>query len=242
MSLSKKLLVGVASAAIVIVIIVVGTIRAKRSFFYPNPPKLPPVVAQSTDELLSRLQSVLQDKAPEVARRLQPGISDQQIGALETKGNFRLPEDLKAFYRWHNGMSTNDWRDFVPGNFFWPLEDVLAERAALAAQLKTNTPAQRRAYQIFAGHRNTWLTILPDGAGDGYFYDPERNSFFYHFAENGSYHWFPSFRNFLAGVIECYETGAFFTTNAANRVQLEEDYERSGKIWNRLGANNHSDE
>lgn len=242
MSLKVKILLGLGVAVVLIAVLVVGGKKATRSFFYPEIPTLPPVVAQSTEELLSRLQPLLEQKAPEVARVLQPGISDEQIQALESKGRFRLSGELKALYRWHNGMSTNGWLNFIPGHFFHPLEEVVAGRLGLEAQVKANTRAQRAAFEIFAGHTKTWVMILDDGAGDGYFFDPERNSFFYHFAETASYQWYPSLRNFLAGVIECYETDAFYSTNVTNSVRLEEDYERSAKVLNRFGASNYTQE
>ena len=53
---------------------------------------------------------------------------------------------------------------------------------------------QRIAYEVFAGHKNGWITILDDGAGDGYFYDEARRrsggSFFYCFTEDGVYRFF----------------------------------------------------
>ena len=78
---------------------------------------------------------------------------------------------------------------------------------------------------------------LDDGAGDGYFYDPERTdaegAFFFHFAEVGYYIWFPSLRNFLSGVIECYRTQAIKV--AADGKSLEEDFDRTEKVWSRFG-------
>jgi hypothetical protein len=242
MSLKRKILLTAGILAVLAVGLIVGGRKAFRSFLYPKPPPLPPVVAQSSGELLRRLQVLLDQKAPEVARVLQPGISDEQIRALETKGKFQLSEDLKALYRWHNGMSTNGWLDFIPGHFFHPLEAVVDRRLGLQAQVAANTRVQRAAYRLFAGHMDNWVMILDDGAGDGYSYDPQRNSFFYHFAETASYHWFPSARNFFAGVIECYETGAFYSTNVTNSIRLEEDFDRTAKIWDRFGASNYIEE
>ena len=71
-----------------------------------------------------------------------------------------------------------------------------------------------------------------------WFYDPKRSEkegpFFYNFAEAGYYQWFPSFRSFLAGVIECYEQRAYRVI--ADGTGLEEDSERSESIWKRYGA------
>jgi hypothetical protein len=48
----------------------------------------------------------------------------------------------------------------------------------------------------------------------------------------GYYVWFPSFRNFLAGVIECYETGAFRISE--DGASLDQDFARADRIWQRL--------
>src|SRR5262249_11722112 len=96
-------------------------------------------------------------------------------------------------------------RGLLPGQRFVPLAEVVAERSLIRRQ-------SGAAFRVFAGHRKGWLHVLDDGAGDGYFYDPERTdaqgAFFFHFAEINHYVWFPSLRNFLSGVIECYQTQA----------------------------------
>jgi hypothetical protein len=77
---------------------------------------------------------------------------------------------------------------------------------------------------------------LDDGAGDGYFYDPKRSdsegAFFRYFAEMSYYLWFPSLRNFLAGVVECYESQAVKVS--ADGKSLDEDCDRTEKIWTRF--------
>jgi hypothetical protein len=89
---------------------------------------------------------------------------------------------------------------------------------------------------VFAGHRSGWVQVLDDGAGDGYFYDPTRTdaegAFFHYFAEERYYLWFPSLRNFLAGTIECYESQAVKV--AAEGKSLDEDFDRTQKIWERF--------
>lgn len=81
-----------------------------------------------------------------------------------------------------------------------------------------------------------WVNILNDGAGDGYFYDSKRTdaegAFFYHSAETGYYQWFPAFRNFLSGVIECYETDSI--KPSTNGKSLDEGTDRTCQIWVRL--------
>jgi len=226
----KIILTACVLAAGVVVVAILAAPSMQRSFFYPKPRSLPPVVGETTVQLLARLQATLETNAPLVAQSLQPGLSDAQISELETQGGFRLSGDLRALYRWHNGMPTNSTVGLLPGQRFVPLDEVVAERALMRQQSSV-------AFRVFAGHRKSWLHILDDGAGDGYFYDPERTdaqgAFFFHFAEVGHYIWFPSLRNFLSGVIECYQTQAVKV--ATDGKSLDEDSGRTEKIWRRLG-------
>jgi cell wall assembly regulator SMI1 len=242
MTRTQKILVsGLALVALaflfVVGIFLVGPFL-QRSIFYPKPQTLPPVVAETTPELLARLGSLLETNAPSVARALQPGLSLDQIAALESEGGFRLTEDLRALYRWHNGVATNSSLGLLPGHHFPPLDEQVRERAHVRTEVASSTGAQRAFYAMFTGHRTDWLEVFPDGAGDGYFFDPHRSeaegSFFYHLTEEGYYVWFPSFGNFLSGVIEGYETGVIKASTDGS--SFDQDYDRSEKIWQRLAT------
>ena len=101
---------------------------------------------------------------------------------------------------------------------------------------------QRAAFGVFAGHRRSWITLFDDGCGDGYFFDPKRKpqegAVFYSFAEDGSYVFFPSLGNLLAGAAKCYEVGAFSWTNGPSGPHLEEDFNQSRKVWDEFGSSN----
>lgn len=232
----KLLLAAIASVTVIVVALMLGGPSIQRSVFYPKPQGLPPVVSQSTEQLLARLQSVLEINAPLVASALQPGLSDAQLSALEAQGGFRLSEDLRALYRWHNGLATNSTVGLLAGQRFVPLEEVVRERALVGQQVASGSALQRAAISAFAGHRRGWVQVLDDGEGDGYFYDPKRadaeGAFFHHFAEGGYYLWFPSLRNFLSGVIECYESRAVRV--ATDGRSLDEDFDLTQKIWERF--------
>lgn len=241
---SKLMLAGAVLAIGVTAGLKFGVPSLPRSLFYPKPRKLPPTVSQSVEQLLAQLQAALETNAPAVAKALQPGLSETQISALEARGGFRLPHDLRALYLWHNGMATSSTLCLLPGQRFLSFEQCVTERVSVRQQTGAAPLVQRTALAVFAGHRRSWVHVLDDGAGDGYFYDPERTeangAFFYHMAEGGYYVWFPSFRNFLSGVIECYETRC--VRLAADGRGL--DWESSGteKIWQRLGRASASQE
>lgn len=214
--------------------------KAIRSFLYLSPSAMPPVVEESAEQLLQRLEIVLRERAPTIADSLQPGLTKEQISEIESRYNIRLTDDLRSFYRWHNGMSATGPRDFIPGHRFLPLEEAAKQRASLHEQLQSATVLQRISSAVLIGHRIDWLPVLDDGSGNGYFYDPDRSdqegAFFYHFAEDIDYFFFPSVRNFLAGAIECFEADAYRVSDDA--AYLNEDYDQTFRIWHQYGKRN----
>ena len=183
---------------------------------------------------ISRFERALGKYAPEVLGALQPGLSDGQIAAIMTNYGLLLTEDLAALYRWRNGSARTTQFELIPGHRFVPLEEAAQMRVDLRRQASSTSLAQRLAYAVFAGHRTEWLTVLEDGCGDGYFYDPARRrhagSFFYCFAEDRSYRFFASIGSFLAGAAECYETGVY---RPGPRGRISEDFEQSLSLWQR---------
>jgi cell wall assembly regulator SMI1 len=237
----------IVTAVIVILIALAMWVRsAKNDFFYPEPPPasaMPPVVKETMDELLAKLDGVFLAKAPATAAALQPGLTDAQIDALEQQGGFVLTQEMRALYRWHNGMTAAGpglLAEFIPIHRFIPLDEAVRQRAMYQQQVSNLSLSQRAAHGAFAGHRDDWLGVFEDGAGDGYYYDPARRDraghFFYNFAEDASYEYFPSLRNFFAGVIECYETGVYFP--AAGRTGIDADYAKAAAVYARYGAAN----
>ncbi len=70
-------------------------------------------------------------------------------------------------------------------------------------------------------------------------FDPGRSesegSFFFCFAEDIDFVFFPAFRNFLAGTVEGHETQVFgFGKRGAETL----DFNREMKLWERYGARN----
>jgi cell wall assembly regulator SMI1 len=231
---------------ICVAILLVGLLlvpRAMRNSLYPVASKMPPVVDQSIDDIVAKIEREMEVKAPKVLAEFQSGLSESEISKHERDAGVTLPDDIKALYRWHNGSATRDPRicGLIPGNRFMPLDEALGSKRIITNQL-ANAGAQQAAFNVFAGHTKSWITLFDDGAGDGYFFDPKRKAsegaVFYHFAEDASYVFFPSVKNLLAGAAKCYEQGAFSWKTNENGICLVEDFERSQKIWQEFGASN----
>jgi cell wall assembly regulator SMI1 len=205
---------------------------------------MPPEVSQRIGEILNKLEGVMQTKAPGVLVELKQGLSDTEIAALENKSGIRLPEEVKALYKWHNGCATRNPLNCgpIPGHRFVPLDEALGANSIISNQVAKATGVQRAAFEMFAGHTKSWLPLFDDGASDGYFFDPTRKAsegaVFYHFAEEAHYVFFPSVKNLMAGIVKCYEQDAFAWKTNESGTGLMEDFVRSEKVWKEFGASN----
>ncbi len=209
-----------------------------REFFYPKPPHMPKVVDRPTEDILKDLDKVLAEKAPSVAIQLQPGLSPRKIDELEKKAGIELTDELRALYMWHNGCSTGSNQDFIPGHLFLSLDTTIKKYLACRQQLKSETILQRIASDVFAGYMDDWITIFGDLFGDGYFYDPNRKNnegcIFYHITEDVYYFFFPSLKNLLTAITECYKQDAYSQVSGSNT--LKQNYEHSKRIFAEFGA------
>jgi cell wall assembly regulator SMI1 len=207
--------------------------RALRNMLYPRAPLMPAAVPETADKLLARYEQILRKQAPQLLAATQPGLSDAQIDALEKEHHFTLPPDLRALYRWRNGTSSG--LDVFADHRFVPLDEALTERAAVG---EGAAPAGFVA-RMFVSHREGWIEVITDPAGDGYYFDPARSesegSFFFCFAEDAQFVFFPAFRNFLAASVEGHETQVLsFGELGAETL----DFDRAQKLWERFGASN----
>jgi cell wall assembly regulator SMI1 len=234
------LLVVIAALIVVLVVRIGGRMLLPApGELYPRAPAMPPAVPEPVEDLLERFERILRDRAPDVLASMQPGLTDVRIDELQSKHGFVLPHDLRALYRWRNGSPRDSRLDVFADHQFVALDEALSARDIYRRQSEDDTPAQRRAHATFSGHRDEWLDLIVDLAGDGYFFDPGRSeaegSFFFCFAEDGSYVFFPTFRNFLAATIAGHESGVLkFASHGAETV----DYVRARELWCRYGAAN----
>lgn len=198
---------------------------------------MPAATIESVESLLARYERFLMNRGPAVLASLQPGLDNAAIDSLESMHAFKLPRDLRMLYRWRNGTARASRLDAFPDHRFIPLDEAIAERDSLHAQVARATREQREAHDTYAGHRSSWLGIIMDSAGDGYFFDPlraeQQGSFFFSFAEDGTYIFYPAFRNFLAAIVQGNESGVFTIGESGAETV---DFNRAQALWNRYGA------
>jgi cell wall assembly regulator SMI1 len=206
---------------------------------YPPAPPMPPVVQEGMDRLLAKYERILAEHAPKVLATLQPGLTNAQIDALEAAHRIKLTPDLRSLYRWRNGTPRAAYVDVFPDHEFVPLDQALQTREALRRHRKSESPELQELTAPYVGHRDAWLGLIVDLAGDGCFFDPERSeaegSFFFCFAEDLRYVFFPSFRNYLAALVEGNESGVFrFGASGAETV----DFHRARTLFRKYGSEN----
>lgn len=238
----QKISIGIIVAVIILAALVFPARMAMQNVFYPMARPMPPVVSDSMPTILVRLETVLKTNALQVLDGLQPGLSPQDIQKLEQQYHATIPDDLQMIYEWHDGARhtvTYVGDDFIPLYRFVPLEEALTETASAMANA---TPAQRVFYNLLLGYRNSWIYLFDDGSGNGYWFDPKRKpsqgAVFYNFTEDGEYTFFPSPKNLMAGIADCYAQGIFRVKPGTSPPQLDEDLDRSPKVWAEYGESN----
>lgn len=78
------------------------------------------------ETLWNRIKAVLQEIAPELLKQLNPGISQKEIEILEAAIGTKLPEDMVAFYKVHNGQDRES-AGLINGEELLSLERVYDE-------------------------------------------------------------------------------------------------------------------
>ena len=179
----------------------------------PNPHSLPPEVPQSLSEELARLERLLATHAPHALASLRPGLTPDEIKALEKSSGLALTDDLRTLYAWHDGIDETSQQTLFFMYDFPPLESLIAARDAMAKQAKSENLIERVAMAQVARTTGRWIGIFPDGAGDGYYVDPTghggKGTVFCNMMEDSEFVIYPSLKNLIAAISDTYEAGLY---------------------------------
>lgn len=206
--------------------------------FYPAAPPMPPVVTTPMSTLLSEYESFLMKEAPHVIASLQPALTVDEITEFESKYDIALSPDLRELYQWRNGTPANVTANAFPYLWFVPLDTALRGRSAKHRQLEQLDPRLREIQDEWISHTYPWIGVILDPAGDGYYFDPERQESegsFFHFSATGPYVFYPSVRNYIAEVVEQLRTEQLYSEESgiASRIL---SYQEEEAIINRFGT------
>lgn len=216
---------------------VLGDLEAsiESGFQYPQAPAMPPIVTESLPEVLSRLDKIVQEKSPKTAATLRPGLSAEQIRGLEEEFSVTLTEELRQLYQWHDGQDLTAGIPLTASDQYVPLRDVLMARKHLNQSIQAQQFATLRQLAELQKDR---LNILQNGAGDGYSVDlgrqPEEGATFYSVHDDFSWVFYPSLKNLVAAIAECYKTSAYpIDLSSPDATKL---WERADQIHTKYGV------
>lgn len=113
---------------------------------------------------LATLDKLLSALRPGFYEKLQPGLTDQEIKALQEQYDVELPEDVIALYKWKNGQQNDCYEAFINNSMFMPLEEVLESSAELSSMIGYD-------FEIENWWHKDWLPLFHNGGGDHTCYD-----------------------------------------------------------------------
>ena len=171
----------------------------------PMTSEMPAVIEEDMDEIMHEFETEAIKNQPSIEASLRPGINDEKLMEAETALGAPLHPEMRTFYRWHDGLAGG--LQLFPGYEFYSLEEAIQTNEEL------NQAYKEKGMQFFMAHEASWLILFPDPAGDGYYYDYKqdyaRGGVFFNFRESAYYLYFPSIKNLLAALTECYRQGAY---------------------------------
>jgi cell wall assembly regulator SMI1 len=108
---------------------------------------------------LAKLDRLLQKIRQPYYEKLNPGLTDQEIQALEQKYQLILPESLRLLYQWKNGQAADTYESFVNNSQFMPLEEALDTQAELTSLIGFD-------FEIENWWNEHWIPVFHNGGGD----------------------------------------------------------------------------
>ncbi|WP_395140450.1 SMI1/KNR4 family protein [Armatimonas sp.] len=115
------------------------------------------------NELLNRFDVWLAANLLDYYASLQPGVTDAELDAFETKLGHPLTDDFRALYKWHNGSLESGFPP-LPWYYWLPLQESLRYQSSGTVDgFETNT---------WLEWHPDWLLIDSDGSGSHLLYDP----------------------------------------------------------------------
>jgi hypothetical protein len=110
---------------------------------------------------LAQVDTLLTEKNPAAKAALKPGASDASLAKLAKTIGAAVPEDLAAFFRWHDGESRV--ASLQAGDNRTPMSIA----GAIDAWMFLSDPSE----DILQPWKRTWVPIFENGAGDHLCFD-----------------------------------------------------------------------
>ncbi|GHO49159.1 SMI1/KNR4 family protein [Ktedonospora formicarum] len=119
----------------------------------------------SIERLWDRIESWLAANAPDIAKALQPGVTEEEIREIEAgMGGLVFPEDVKASYRRHNGYYSGSF--LMNQSIFYDLASMFGGPSGWEEQVLARKPSHLSGPIQPVWWHPAWLPLTGDGAGD----------------------------------------------------------------------------
>ena len=119
---------------------------------------------QTIEEIWERIEIWLKRYAPNILSGFQPGATDEELEHAEAVLGVELPEDLKAWYRLHNG---SNGRFFLDGWYLLNVKNLVASWQMgqdLSGGEDLEVPPAGPIRRVSWHPR--WVPFMSDGSGD----------------------------------------------------------------------------
>lgn len=177
-----------------------------------------------TLEVLAELEGWFRQNQHPILQVLQPGLEESEINRLMADWPYRLPEEVHALYRWHNGVSERHV-NFFPNHTFYPL----AESLEIAKRYREAAPMFNQPEDGYWYWKSAWLPIFGDFYAQALILtvgssEPEGSApvldFFNEVPEKPVL--YGSLEALLQVILECYRQGAY-RVQAGGQVEVDSE-------------------
>ena len=198
---------------------------------------LPACISTPLPDLLTKYESILVKLGVPVETCLNKGLSEDQLKELEKRYSVKLSNDIKNFYKWHNGTPDDVWVDVFPLGKMLPLDYSLEVKHQPSAG--NSDPRVEQLMDEMTSFQKSWIEITADGSGNGFYFDPDRidhsSSFFYHAHDDVPYDFYPCIGNWISSIVDEYERGNLEYSNERVRSIRIGTYDEEVERLNRYG-------
>jgi len=206
---------------------------------YPRPTELADRTTAPLSQLLDQFEKVLLRVCPDSHAAFQPGLTSEQIDALELEYDITFTDELRTLYSWRNGSDPAKRVDAFPYMRFVPLREALDARDYLRTPGESKSNTQRKMQDAWLAFRYSWVGVLENGAGDGYYYDPDRRNeescFFYTAHDDIGYMFYPSVGNYIEELLELDRRNQLLGDDTGVIQTSDLTYDEEKDFLNRFG-------
>ena len=186
----------------------IGSMPSAEVMYPPSPSDLPACVSTPLPELLEKYEKLLIELGIDVAIDLQKGLTDEELDQLEDQYQFKFTEDMRQLYKWHNGSPETCSTEVFPWGRFLPIDYSLKVKNL---PIDHPDPEVLKLQQQIVAFRQSWIPVIEDASGNGFYFDPDRSthssSFFYHPHDDIPYYFYPCVGNYIQSLIDLHSQG-----------------------------------